>query len=76
MNERDIVILTALDDLETQAETVGLCPQTFRALRREVMRIMGERDGARAALLETARMNDAGTSCSAWNKLMLTISKT
>lgn len=70
MNERDIVLLTALDDLETQAETVGLCPQTFRALRREVMRIMGERDGARAALLETSCMSGLKRGYSVGNNLI------
>lgn len=70
MNERDMELLVALDDLKTQAAAVGLCPQTFCVLRREVMRIMGERDGARAALLEKEYMSGLERGYSVGNSLI------
>ena len=45
MTERDRIVLDALVDLQEQAEQYNLCPATFYALRNEVLRIMGERDG-------------------------------
>lgn len=45
MSERDQILLDALDDLQKQADEYGFCPATFYALRAEIMRIMGERDG-------------------------------
>lgn len=45
MKEQDIILLAAIDDMISQAPSVGICPTAFRTLKKEVIRIMGERDG-------------------------------
>lgn len=52
MNERDKILLDAMDDMIYQAKAVGLCPVAFKTLKKEVLHIMGERDGY-AALLQS-----------------------
>ena len=57
MNERDQILLDALDDLKRQAAFVGLCPLTFQTIKKEVLRIMGERDGLREASADLRRLH-------------------
>lgn len=70
MSERDQILLDALDNLQKQADEYGFCPATFYALRAEVMRIMGERDGykhrimaARRKILELLRYMETVKAC-------------
>lgn len=57
MNERDQILLDALDDLKRQAAFVGLCSLTFQTIKKEVLRIMGERDGLREASADLRRLH-------------------
>lgn len=48
MSERDAILLDAIDSIMDYAVCIGLCPATFSTMKREVLRIMGERDMALA----------------------------
>lgn len=58
MSERDQILLYALDDMADQAAEFGLCRAAFTQLKREVLRIMGERDGWQ----QQAEVNAKGAS--------------
>lgn len=50
--ERDRAVLDALDDNIRIAPKVGICADTFYALKQEFLRIMQERDDALKKLQE------------------------
>lgn len=52
--DRDFDFLAALDDLKVDAVALGLCPAPFDAIKHEVLRLMGERDGYKYRLKELA----------------------
>lgn len=53
--ERDRAVLDALDDNIRIAPKVGICADTFYALKQEFLRVMHERDEALEKLREANR---------------------
>ena len=51
--ERDQLVLTALDENIKRAPELGVCADTFYALKQEFLRIMQERDDALKAIQES-----------------------
>ena len=45
-NERDKTVLAALDESIRRAPEIGICADSFAALKAEFLRVMGERDAA------------------------------
>jgi len=45
-NERDKTVLAALDESIRRAPEIGICADSFAALKEEFLRVMGERDAA------------------------------
>ena len=54
INERDQAVLDALDENIKIAPSIGVCADTFYALKQEFLRIMQERDEALKRLQEAA----------------------
>lgn len=48
--ERDQLVLVALDENMKKSPTLGVCADTFYALKQEFLRVMRERDDAISAL--------------------------
>jgi hypothetical protein len=45
MSEKDQALLAAVNEMEEQAPSVGLCGYPFKILRKEIAKLIEERDG-------------------------------
>lgn len=50
LNERDMKLLSSIDDMIRLAPEIGVCPMAFKTLKEEVLFIMGERDALKEAI--------------------------